>query len=40
LRLRFGMSPAEATETIQAAASQIVEQAERRDRAAARGKRR
>jgi AcrR family transcriptional regulator len=40
LRLRFGMSPAEATETIQAAASQIVEQAERRDRATARGKRR
>ncbi len=38
LRLRFGMSPAEATETIQAAASQIVEQAARRDRAAARRK--
>ena len=33
-RLRFGMSPAEATEAIQSAASQIVEQAARRDRAA------
>jgi AcrR family transcriptional regulator len=33
-RLRFGMSPAEATEAIKSAASQIVEQAARRDRAA------
>jgi len=33
-RLRFGMSPAEATEAIQSAASQIVGQAARRDRAA------
>jgi AcrR family transcriptional regulator len=33
-RLRFGLSPAEATEAIQNAASQIVEQAARRDRAA------
>ncbi|HEX6299723.1 MAG TPA: helix-turn-helix domain-containing protein [Acidimicrobiia bacterium] len=33
-RLRFGLSPAEATETIQAVASAIVEQAARRDRAA------
>jgi AcrR family transcriptional regulator len=33
-RLRFGLSPAEATEAIQTAASQIVEQAARRDRAA------
>jgi AcrR family transcriptional regulator len=33
-RLRFGLSPAEASEAIQNAASQIVEQAARRDRAA------
>jgi AcrR family transcriptional regulator len=33
-RLRFGMSPAEGTEAIKSAASQIVEQAARRDRAA------
>ena len=33
-RLRFGMSPAEATEAIQSGASQIVEQATRRDLAA------
>jgi len=33
-RRRFGLSPAEATEAIQSAASQIVEQAARRDRAA------
>jgi AcrR family transcriptional regulator len=33
-RRRFGMSPAEATEAIQSAASQIVEQAARRDGAA------
>jgi AcrR family transcriptional regulator len=32
-RLRFGLSPAEATEAIQSAASQIVEQAASRDRA-------
>ena len=32
-RLRFGMSPAEATEAIQTAASQLVEQAAHRDRA-------
>lgn len=32
-RLRFGLSPAEATEAIQSGASQIVEQAARRDRA-------
>jgi AcrR family transcriptional regulator len=32
-RLRFGMSPAEATDAIQSGASQIVEQAARRDRA-------
>ena len=36
-RLRFGMSAAEATETIRTGASQIVEQAARRDWAAARG---
>lgn len=36
-RLRFAMSPAEAVETIRAAALQIVEQAAARDRAAARG---
>jgi AcrR family transcriptional regulator len=35
MRLRFGMSPAEATEAIQSGASQIVEQAARRERAAA-----
>jgi AcrR family transcriptional regulator len=35
-RLRFGMSPAEATETIRSGASDIVAQAARRDRAAAR----
>ncbi len=34
-RLRFGMSPSEAVETIQATALQIVEQAASRDRAAA-----
>jgi AcrR family transcriptional regulator len=39
-RLRFGMSPAEATEAIQNAATQIVEQAARRDRAARQGRRR
>jgi AcrR family transcriptional regulator len=39
-RLRFGLPPAEATRAIQDAASQIVEQAARRDRAAARGRRR
>lgn len=32
-RLRFGMSPTEATETIRSAASQIAERAARRDRA-------
>lgn len=37
LRLRFGMSPAEATEAIRSAASAIVEQAARRDRAADHG---
>jgi AcrR family transcriptional regulator len=37
-RLRFGLSPAEATEAIQNAASQIVEQAARRDRAARPGR--
>jgi AcrR family transcriptional regulator len=37
-RLRFGMPPAEATEAIQAAATQIVEQAARRDRAARPGR--
>ena len=39
-RLRFGMSPAEATEAIRSAASQVVEHAARRDRAATRGRRR
>jgi len=39
-RLRFGLSPSEATEAIQTAARQIVEQAARRDRAARRGRRR
>jgi AcrR family transcriptional regulator len=39
-RLRFGLSPAEATRAIQSAASQIVEQAARRDRAAKQGRRR
>ena len=39
-RLRFGLSPAEATLAIRSAASQIVEQAARRDRAAAHGRRR
>jgi AcrR family transcriptional regulator len=39
-RLRFGLSPAEATEAIRGAASQIVEQAARRDRATERGRRR
>jgi len=34
MRLRFGMSPAEATEAIQSGASQMVEQAAERDRAA------
>jgi AcrR family transcriptional regulator len=36
-RLRFGMSPTEAAETIRSGAAQIVEQAARRDQAAARG---
>ncbi|MGH2652255.1 MAG: hypothetical protein ACRDHK_13715, partial [Actinomycetota bacterium] len=40
LRHRFGLSPAEATEAIRSAASQIVEQAARRDRATGQGKRR
>ena len=39
-RLRFGLSPAEATEAIRSGASQIVEQAARRDRAAKQGRRR
>jgi AcrR family transcriptional regulator len=39
-RLRFGMSPAQATQAIRSAASQIAEQAARRDRAARRGTRR
>jgi len=39
-RLRFGLSPAEATEAIQSAASQIVDGAARRDQAAHRGRRR
>ena len=39
-RLRFGMSPDEATEAIRSNASQMVEQAARRDRAAKRGRRR
>jgi hypothetical protein len=39
-RLRFGLSPSEATEAVQTAARQIVEQAARRDRAARRGRRR
>jgi AcrR family transcriptional regulator len=39
-RLRFGLSPAEATQAIRSAASQIVEQAARGDRAAKRGRRR
>jgi AcrR family transcriptional regulator len=38
-RVRFGLSPAEATKAIRSAASEIVEQAARRDRAAARGRR-
>ncbi|HZD24189.1 MAG TPA: hypothetical protein VE569_12435, partial [Acidimicrobiia bacterium] len=38
-RFRFGLSPVEATETIQTVASGIVEQATRRDRAAKRGRR-
>ncbi|HET9464643.1 MAG TPA: helix-turn-helix domain-containing protein [Gemmatimonadales bacterium] len=38
LRLRFGLSPAEATETIRSSASQFVEQAARRDRAAEDGR--
>jgi AcrR family transcriptional regulator len=37
-RLRFAMSPAEATQTIQNGASQLVEQAARRDRAAQEGR--
>jgi AcrR family transcriptional regulator len=37
-RLRFGLSPTEATEAIQSVASQIVEQAARRDRAAEKGR--
>ena len=36
-RLRFGLSPAEATEAIRSAALQIVERAARRDRATERG---
>ena len=39
-RLRFGLSPIEATEAIRGAASQIVEQAARRDRAARQRRRR
>jgi AcrR family transcriptional regulator len=39
-RLRFGLSPAEATEAIRGAASQIVERAARRDRAAKQGRKR
>lgn len=39
-RLRFGLSPAEATEAIRSGASQIVEQAARRDRAPGHGRRR
>jgi AcrR family transcriptional regulator len=39
-RLRFGMSPAEATAAIRSGASQIVEQAGSRDRAANKGERR
>jgi len=38
MRLRFGMSPTEAKEAIQSGASQIVEQAARRDRAAKEGR--
>lgn len=38
-RLRFGLSPDDATEAIRSAASQIVEQAARRDRAAKQGRR-
>lgn len=38
LRLRFGLSPAEATEAVRTAASQIVEQAARRDRASSDGR--
>lgn len=37
-RLRFGMSPAEATEAIRSAASQLMEQAGYRERAAVRGR--
>jgi len=37
-RLRFGLSPAEATEAIQSGALQIVQQAARRDRAAVQGR--
>lgn len=39
-RLRFGLSPADATEAIRSAASQIVERAARRDRAAKQGRKR
>jgi AcrR family transcriptional regulator len=39
-RLRFGLSPAEATEAVRSAASQIAEQAARRDRAAHQGRKR
>ena len=39
-RLRFGLSPAEATEAIRSTASQIVEQAARKDRAAKQRRRR
>jgi len=39
-RSRFGLSPADATEAIRSGASQIVEQAARRDRAAKQGRRR
>jgi AcrR family transcriptional regulator len=38
-RLRFGLSPAEATETVRSSASQFVEQAARRDLAAKEGRR-
>jgi AcrR family transcriptional regulator len=38
-RRRFGLSPTETTEAIRSAASQIVEQAARRDRAAKQGRR-
>ncbi len=40
VRLRFGLSPSEATEAIRSGARQIVEGAARRDRTAARGRKR